>query len=213
VLPYDLLATRISPAFVIYLFDVGASMQDKLDELPRIDHVNQVIDKILRSMIRRSTRGELISPRYRLAMVAYGDEPIDILGGVQTIDEVAQKGKPRFTSHGTSGAAAAFDVARDLLREQLPHLQGHPAPMVCHLTDGQYTGSDPEPIAQEIMQMSNYDGNVLVENIYIGSEFTRRPISDIEAWPGVLDRSDLKSQYAQQLFDMCLPHFQIAMRA
>jgi hypothetical protein len=77
--------------------------------------------------------------------------------------------------------------------------------MVCHLTDGQYTGSDPEPIAQEIMQMSNYDGNVLVENIYIGSEFTRRPISDIEAWPGVLDRSDLKSQYAQQLFDMSSP--------
>ena len=97
-------------------------------------------------------------------------------------------------------------MARDLLKQELPNLQhDHPAPMVCHLTDGMFTGSDPEPIAQEIMQMSNEDGKVLVENIYIGPDLTTQPISDIEAWPGVLDISELRSQYAQKLFNMSSP--------
>jgi Mg-chelatase subunit ChlD len=202
---YNLPATRVSPALVIYLIDISASMRDKLNGLPKIEHVNQAIGKVLRRMVQRSTKGEIISPRYRLAMVAYSDQPLDILGGVQTIDQVVQRGKPRLSADATTDTAAAFIVARDLLGQELPNLQGHPAPMVCHLTDGQFTGSDPEPIAQEIMRMSNDDGNVLVENIYIGPELTTQPISDIETWPGVLDVSELKNQYAQKLFDMSSP--------
>ncbi len=47
-------------------------------------------------------------------------------------------------------------------------MQGCPAPLVCRMTDGQYSGHDPEPVAREIMSMRNNDGNVLLQNIYDG---------------------------------------------
>jgi von Willebrand factor type A domain len=202
---YDIPATSVSPALIVYLLDISASMQDKLDRLPKIAHVSQAMEKVLRSMVQRSTRGEIISPRYRLAMIAYSDQPFDILGGIQTIDEVVQKGSPKLAPNTTTDTAAAFMAARDLLEQELPYLQGHPAPMVCHLTDGEFNGPDPEPIAQEIMRMSNDDGTVLVENIYVGPNLTARPISDPYAWPGVMDMHELKSRYAQKLFSMSSP--------
>jgi hypothetical protein len=202
---YDIPATSISPALIIYLLDISASMQEKLDGLPKMDHVNRAIEKVLRSMVQRSTKGEIISPRYRLAMIAYSDQPFDILGGIQTIDEVVQRGRPRLSPNTTTDTAAAFTAAREILEQELPYLQGHPAPMVCHLTDGEFNGPDPEPVAQEVMQMSNDDGNVLVENIFVGRDLTTQPISDPYAWPGVLDAYELKSQYAQKLFRMSSP--------
>jgi len=202
---YNTPASSTSPALVIYLFDISTSMQQELDGLPKIEHANQAIEKVLRRMVQRSTKGEVISPRYRLAMIAYSEQPYDILGGIQTIDQVVRRGKPRLSADTTADAAAAFMVARELLMQELPYLRGHPAPMVCHLTDGKFTGSDPEPIAQEIMHMANDDGNVLVENIYLGSELTTQPISDPYSWPGVSDIYELKSRYAKKLFNMSSP--------
>jgi hypothetical protein len=202
---YTTLATRTSAALVIYLIDISGSMSEPLDGAPKIDHVNQAIEKILKRMVQRSTKGEIIAPRYRLAMIAYSDQPIDILGGIQSIDVVAKRGKPKLTTDTTTDTAAAFLMARDMLRQELPNLNGCPAPMVCHLTDGQYTANDPEPIAREIMQMSNDDGAVLVENIYVGPDLTKQPISDINNWPGIMDASELNNQYAQKLFNMSSP--------
>ena len=55
--------------------------------------------------------------------------------------------------------------AERLLKAEIGNLQDSPAPLVCHMTDGEYnSGGDPEPIARSIMQMSVPDGNVLVEN-------------------------------------------------
>lgn len=95
-----------------------------------------------------------------LAIIAYSNRPFDILGGIKSINQVAQRGRPKFTpqADSTADTADAFLLARDLLRQELPTLQGHPAPMICHLTDGQFAGNDPKPLAQEIMGMSNDDG-------------------------------------------------------
>jgi len=53
--------------------------------------------------------------------------------------------------------------------------------------------------------MSNDDGAVLVENIYVGPDLTKQPISDINNWPGIMDASELSNQYAQKLFNMSSP--------
>ncbi len=92
----------------------------------------------------------------------------------------------------------------------MANYQDHPAPVVCHLTDGAYNAADPEPIAQEIMAMSNADGNVLVENIYVGPNLTKAPISDIKNWPGISDESALTDDPAlgpllRKLFRMSSP--------
>jgi hypothetical protein len=170
-----------------------------------MDYVNRAMAGALQRMIQRSTRGELISPRYKIAMAAYSDSVFDLLGGIEAIDGVAARGTPRLSPTNSTNTYAAFEWARDLLRRELPTLYGKPAPMVCHLTDGQYTTADPEPLAHEIMQMSNDDGNVLVENIYIGPDLTKQPVHSIERWSGVIQESDLKSPYAQKLFRMSSP--------
>ena len=202
---YNLVATSKTPALIIYLIDISKSMEEELDGAPKIEHVNQAIEKILMRMVKRSTKGEVISPRYRLAITPYSDKPIDILGKIEAINDVARRGKPRLSVSAATDTAAAFLWARDLLRLELPKLAGFPAPMVCHLTDGRYTGSDPEPIAREIMKMGNDDGNVLVENIYVGPNLTKHPITDIENWPGIMSASELNDAYAQKLFSMSSP--------
>ena len=199
---YDVVATSKTPALIIYLIDNSGSMEEHFAGAAKIDHVNAAIDSILGRMIERSTKGTIIAPRYRLAMAAYSDTVLDMLGDIQTITQVADMGSPELAPTNSTDTYAAFAWARDLLRRELPNLRGTPAPMVCHLTDGQFTGKDPEPIAQEIMQMSNDDGNVLVENICIGSDLTTTPISDVERWPGIRDISEVKDSYAQKLYRM-----------
>ena len=40
-------------------------------------------------------------------------------------------------------------------------------PIVIHITDGDATGMDPEPIAREVMSLATNDGNVLLFNIHL----------------------------------------------
>jgi hypothetical protein len=199
---YEVVANTMTPALVIYLIDISGSMKDKLDGASKISHVNEAIEHVLAQMVERSTKGAVIAPRYRLSMVAYSDTPFDLLGDIHTIDKVAQKGTPQLSATHSTDTAAAFIWARDLLKKELPTLGGKPAPMICHLTDGHFTGNDPEPIAREIMQMSNDDGHVLIENIYVGPNLTRQPINDPQSWPGIIDESELTDKYAKKLFNM-----------
>ena len=203
---HEIVATTKTPAFIIYLIDISGSMDEEFDGARKIEHVMDALDHVLHKMVERSTKGEIIAPRYRLAMVAYSDTPKSMLPGtIETITEVARRGKPHLSATNSTDTHAAFVWARDLLRQELPKMKGMPAPMVCHLTDGDYTGPDPEPVAREIMQMSNDDGSVLIENIFVGPDLTRADIQNVEAWTGIESENDLKSQYARKLFAMSSP--------
>jgi hypothetical protein len=203
---YDIVATTKTPALIVYLIDISGSMDEEFDGARKIEHVMEALDNVLHKMVERSTKGEIIAPRYRLAMAAYSDSPQSMLpGGIETIAQVAKRGKPHLSATHSTDTHAAFVWARDLLRQELPKMKGMPAPMVCHLTDGEYTGADPEPIAREIMSMSNDDGNVLVENIFIGPDLMRAPISSAESWEGIQSEAELQSPYARKLFAMSSP--------
>jgi len=206
---YEALATAKSPALVIYLLDISKSMSEQFDGRPKISHLNDSLNDVISQMVERSTKGELISKRYHLAMCAYSDKANDLLGGIMTIDEIAKKGRIDLSPLNLTDTAAAFAWARDLLKSELPKRSGHdpvhPVPMLCHLTDGYYTGDDPEPIAREIMQMTTDDGNVLIENIYVGPNMTKQPIGEPKEWPGIFDIDELSDPYAQKLFNMSSP--------
>ena len=204
-MPYDIPATSRTPALIIYLIDISGSMDQLLEGEKKMDHVNQALRKILQKMVQRSTKGEIVSPRYRLGLIAYSDTPIDVFNGVETITEVMKRGRPMFTADQSTNTYAAFTLARDLLRRELPNQQGRPAPMVCHLTDGEFTGSDPEPMVQEIMAMSTEDGRVLVENIFVGSDLLVSPIRNAETWTGIQSVDQIKHSYAKKLFRMSSP--------
>ncbi|MES2179298.1 MAG: vWA domain-containing protein [Gemmatimonadota bacterium] len=196
------IATGKSQALIIYLIDVSGSMKDKFETAQKIDYVNQALENMLTVMVQRSMRGEVISPRYRIAMAAYDHTVTDILDGVRDINWLVEKGNPTLLpSRGTTETALAFRWARDLLRAELPAMKGCPAPMICHLTDAEFTGEDPQPIAEEIMAMGNDDGAVLIENIFMAPGLTRDPIGDLGRWKGV-SRDQLSSDYGRKLCDM-----------
>jgi uncharacterized protein YegL len=204
-MPYEILATSRTPALIIYVIDISGSMDEPLDGQKKIDHVNQAIRRILQKMVQRSTKGEIVSPRYRLGLVAYSDLPINVFNGIETITDVVKRGRPMFVADNATNAHAALTVARNMLKAEITNLQGRPAPIVCHLTDGVFTGDDPEPIAAEIMSMQTPDGNVLVENIFVGSDLLVKPIKNVEQWPGVQSDTEVKNPYAKQLFRMSSP--------
>lgn len=204
-MPYEVLATSRTPALIIYLLDVSASMGQSLGRRRRIDVVGDALQAALRQMVFRSTKGSRLSPRYRIAMLAYSDHVYDLLGGIQPVDRVAQLGVPELSPMRSTETAKAFAQAEKLLRSELPNLQNCPAPLICHMTDGENTGEDPEPIVRRIMQMAVPDGHVLVENIFISNKVLPKPIADPQKWPGILPDTKLKSSYARKLRAMSSP--------
>lgn len=196
---YRSVATSKTPALIIYLLDVSGSMSEAYGSSTRIDLVSKALHKVAVKMVQRSTKGAIVSPRYRIAMFAYSSQVIDLLGGIKTIDEVAKMGIPRLTTLDATDTAGAFMAAENLLITELPNIQDHPAPLICHMTDGEYNGTDPRPIAERIMNMAVPDGNVLIENIYFKSD---TGITVGRDWAGVTSPWELSDQYSQKLLEM-----------
>jgi hypothetical protein len=64
---------------------------------------------------------------------------------------------------------AALQLAAETVAEWADaHLSAFP-PVVIHVTDGEPTDGDPEPIAALIQQLAPDDGNVLLFNLHIAS--------------------------------------------
>jgi len=204
-MPYEVLATSKTPALIIYLLDVSGSMSEKLGNKRRIDVVMDALGVMLREMVFRSTKGSRVSPRYRIAMYAYSDHVYDLLNGVRSIDYVAQLGVPELKPMRGTDTARAFLQAEKLLQQELPNMMHCPAPLICHMTDGEYTGADPEPIVRRIMSMAVPDGNVLVENIFISDNLLEEEITDPHRWKGVLPTTKLRNKYAEKLRNMSSP--------
>jgi len=202
---YDILATSQTPALVIYVLDVSGSMSYRLNGKPRIEVVMDALSATLQQMVFRCTKGGQISPRYRLAIYAYSDRVYDILGGIMTIDQVANLGVPDLSTMNATATDLAFMEVEKLLVKELPNLNNCPAPLVCHMTDGEYSRGNPEPIARRIMQMRNSDGNVLIENIFISDNLLDQPITDPSSWNGVTSGTILRNNYANTLRSISSP--------
>jgi hypothetical protein len=201
---YAIPATSRTPALIIYLLDVSASMgQDFSNGKTRIEAVTDALQKVAVAMVRRSTKGTIVAPRYRIAMYAYSSQVIDLLGGIKKIDELANMGVPRLTTLDMTDTAAAFVEVERLLQSELPNLNDCPAPLVCHMTDGEFNGGDPAPIAQRIMNMRVPDGNVLIENIYLKEGVLS--VSNVSTWPGIGTGNELPDPYSRKLFEMSSP--------
>ncbi|WP_268624875.1 vWA domain-containing protein [Paenibacillus alvei] len=201
--PYTTQATQSHPALIIYLLDVSGSMTLTDGGRRRIDVVRDALYVALRQMVFRSTKGSRISSRYRVAILAYSDEVHDLLGGIKRIDEIMGAGDlPNLRTYRYTNTADAFLYAEKLLQQELPFMQSCPAPLICHMTDGVYSGEDPEPIVRRIQAMSVPDGHVLVENIFISDDVLEHAIDDPKRWSGVHDDTVFTDEYGVKLQKM-----------
>jgi uncharacterized protein YegL len=201
-MPYETTATKKTPALIIYLLDMSYSMGELIHGRRKIDLITDTLMSVVREMIRRSTKGSTPSPRYRVAIYAYNDVVRDLISSPRPITELLTIGVPQMKPSGQTNTAAAFQQAEQLLIKERASLRDCPAPLVCHLTDGQYNTEDPAPIVERIRQMTFPDGAVLVENIFFDAAALNPPVTDPYRWTGVTSASQLATNTARQLFEM-----------
>jgi hypothetical protein len=203
IVSYEIRATADTPALLIYLIDISGSMTLEFEGRRRMDIINEALQSIMRQIIYRSTKGNHLSPRYRIAILAYSDEVYDLLNGVKSIDRIANRGQlPQLYPKRFTDTAKAFRQALKILQTEMPTMGQCPAPIICHLTDGVYTGEDPEPIAKEIMELSLPDGPVLIENIFLTEEATQGKVKDAKAWRGIVSNQFMPDPYTEKLMRM-----------
>lgn len=200
---YLQLATSTTPATIIYLVDISASMDKRMGDSRRIDVTFAALRQAIRKILSRATKGEDIQPRYKIGIIAYSDGIVDLIGGLKTIDQLAGFKLNVPEPQNKTETALAFRYAYDLLVNNIRYMNDDPAPLICHLTDDKYTGEDPSKIVEETKKIFNKDGHVLIENIYINDKFDIR--DDIKQWPGVIRTQQLSDEYANTLRNWSSP--------
>ena len=207
---YTQVATATTPALIVYLIDISRSMTLPLGNKRRIDVVRDALAVTLRRMVFLSTRGSRISPRYHVAVLAYSTSVYDLIGGIQSIDRLANLEVPQFQTDTLTDTALGFRRVAEVLQANLPRYANGPAPLVCHLTDGEFNGDDPAPVVRQIRSMRVNDGAVLVENIFINDRvMISGGIGDLRTWQGITPSTrftdDNVGRYAAHLRDMSSP--------
>ena len=198
-------ATTLAPALIIYLIDASYSMNEPYGTMSRMDSVNRGLKEVIKAMLRRSIHNGVIQRRYKIAILAYTTEVIDVLDGIQDLSEIVRYGVPAIDTGGETDTAGAFKHVELLLQKHLIDYQSSPAPLVCHFTDALFNSIDPTPIARRIQALKVHDGPVLVENVYIADTMFKKPVEDWSQWEGVVHPRQLASDYARLLYRLSSP--------
>jgi uncharacterized protein YegL len=199
-------ATSNSQALVVFLLDVSGTMGKPMGSQTRIQVVKDALKMTIKEMVQRSLKNKDLRPRYRVAMIAYSDEVYDILKGVQPIDVVAKMGIPKLEPLNRTDMTKGLRAVKKLLEQEKKNItKDCPAPLVIHMTDGEYTSQDdPEPVIREIQQIEVADGKVLVENLFVSDEL-KVSIKDATSWPGYKLGDDLGNSYGNRLLTFSSP--------
>ena len=191
------------PGLALFLVDIGKNTNKLINDVPAINIISDALRSALVEMIQRSHMSGTIANRYNVGCFAYGSDVQDIFGGIKSIEQIAKEGLPELTTQNINGDTFnAFLFVEKILRERITGLADCPAPLVCHITAGEYPGRDPEPIAKRIKSLNVRDGNILVENVLVEDESTLIPSTNPTLWHGIHTENELAKSYARQLYRM-----------
>ena len=201
---YQNQATSKTPALIIFLLDISGSMGIPMrGGVSRIQIVKNALKVVITEMVQRSIKQQKISPRYRVAMIAYSDDVFDILSGIKSVDAVARKGVPVLKPLHQTNTTKGLLYVKKILEQEVRNIGiKDPAPLVIHMTDGDYTcQEDPEPVVSEIKNIVVPDGNVLVENVFISEDLSLET-SKAAKWTGFKHSDKTGSPYGDRLLAM-----------
>lgn len=202
---YTITASGATPALILFLIDIGYHMKKKVRNVLATDLVYNAFKATLRQMYYRSAKGGYVVPRYHVGCYTYGATVKDIFEGVRSINEILTKTElaPFVPLNESGNTYAAFTYIERVLNKHIhEYKECCPAPLIYHITGGEYPGRNAELVAQRIRSMSVLDGHVLIENVLIDDEAVLLQTNSIELWPGIRDENDLAKSYARQLFRM-----------
>jgi len=200
---YQNQATSNSQALVVFLLDVSGSMGKPMEGHTRIQVVKDALKLTITEMVQRSLKNTVLRPRYKVAMIAYSDDVYDVLSGVKTIDIVAKMGIPKLEPLNRTETTKGFHYVKKLLEQEVKSISKDcPAPLVIHMTDGEFTSKeDPEPVVREIQQISVPDGNILVENLFVSDEL-KVSSKAATSWPGYKAGENVGNEYGSRLLSL-----------
>lgn len=127
----------------------------------------------------------------------------DGVGGLVEVDIKRPVWVEPIDKDGATNMLGAFQLAKDVVKEWMNKRPDGPAPVIINVSDGvpYYDGKDPREcmketvaLANEIMAMSNSDGNVLIFNAQIDN------VTPKVKFPS--SRSELTQEAGQFLFDI-----------
>lgn len=208
-MPYERKVARANPALIVMILDDSGSMSSNMAGTSdtRFQWVERYSGLILKELLARSMEmsGEtaMVKPRYYLDVIKYGSSVETWQNGTEGHEEMdIGEAAKKFTDTGSLGlggklggtdTAAAFQFAQARIEKALQkeRFRNSFPPIVFHLTDGE-SHTDAEPVAQQIMNLSSSDGNVLVVNGYIGTS-TQLNYKDPNDFPGYLTEQDVGS--------------------
>jgi len=195
--------SRAEPGLIVQVLDDSGSMSENLpgSSDPKYQWVERLYGNILQELLARSTdlKGNtaVVKARYILLHILYGTEPQIWGNGEMDIEATVKKYTEDGNSLGLGGnlsgtnAKAAFEEALVYLKKVVTQerIKKSFPPMLFHLSDGE-SATDATLVAEEIMKLSTEDGNVLIANVFIGTE-TKLNYNGPEDFPGYLDIAEL----------------------
>ncbi len=196
-----------TPVLVFYLLDVSASMEQPLGTYTRLEMAREALREALATMLVTATQDTAMISRCLVGLYAYSTDVIDLLDGIQPLERAVPLLDDRLRylrgQQGTETAKAFYHLVQ-VLRLLLPRLYTAPAPLIVHLTDGEYTGPDPEPLVRWLMQLRVADGHLLVQHIHL-SPFWASLVVHPRQWKGVRLDTPLPDARARKLRAMSSP--------
>ena len=212
---YQKKVSRAEPALIPMLLDDSGSEEIPLPGTtdPKYAWVERLSGVVFKDLLARSTELKdgvaIIKPRFYLWTLKYGsdtelwgDGEMDIEAAVTRYAQDGNSLKLGACLRGTD-TATAFQEAFTYLRQAVDDPRFHQSfpPMLFHLTDGE-SATDAGPIAEQIKQLATADGNVLIVNVYIGTQ-TNLNYRGPEDFPGYVDLADVgPNPDNQRLFQM-----------
>lgn len=200
---YSKPALSNAPALIVFLIDIGFKMSRDIDGMPASEYIRLNLANGLQRLARLSTKGSRIIPRYHLACFTYAAKVSDVFSGIQPLGKILEADIPKFEVSGEpADTYEGFLYVDNLISRNLKKYTNSPAPLVCHITSGEYPGRNPQFLTDKIQRYAVPDGNVLIENVLIDDEAVLVPTTKVKYWPGIRDESELAKAYAARLFNM-----------
>src|SRR4051794_20619930 len=164
---------------IVVLFEAGAAMDRRHRAAPSSPMASRGVDDIVSEMVRSVEHVNTARPSFRIAILSYGDTVDDWLDGVRPFDDEVRRywvHASRNIAWGRGGANAVVGfqrVATLLQHEMFGKWSGSPI-LVVHITTGQFTDDDPEPVVRSIMEMSSWRDQVTIETILMSDDASER---------------------------------------
>lgn len=202
--PYSIMANADNPALVLYLIDMGKNAMKTLNGIDVSDLISDALQNTFATMIQRSLRHGRILDRYYVGCFGYTSKVTDLIDGIKPISEIAKTGIPRLsiTNENADMFEAFLHIESVLLDEIEKNYGDRPAPLICHISAGEYPCRDPEPIAKRIRDIRVTDGFVLIENVLMEDETILEPSNNSKLWSGIHKDNELAKEFPRKLFRM-----------